>query len=244
MTDENIKRYCEPEALAEVLGCQIVNLDKIKYFIFDFGGVMVPSSNVLKNLLDLLNTDLKISIHYQDPFFKKLKRRLSAGILSSREFLVLLLDKYYYSKQNSVKQRALPEKKVNIDYYLELWFNMYCRFTHLSPKMEEIVHHLHNSRFRVVLLSNVYDIYAKGNNLRGFYDIFDETFLSNEIGLKKPDIEQYRYVLEKLSADPHECIFVDDKLKNLVPAHELGIIVIQFESLEKFKNHLNLLGIQ
>ncbi|MBD3341661.1 MAG: HAD-IA family hydrolase [Candidatus Lokiarchaeota archaeon] len=244
MDGKKIKRYCEPEALAEVFGCQMVDLNDIKYFIFDFGGVMSPSSHVFKNLLELLNTDLKLNLEYADPFIKKLKRRLTSGIISSREFLQLLFMEYYYPRINEQPEGALPHKKVNIDYYLELWFNMYCKFTELSPKMKDIIQQLHNSGFTVVLLSNVYDIYAKGNILRGFYDIFDHTFLSNEIGMKKPDLEQYKYVLEKLNAVPQSCVFVDDKLKNLAPARQLGIIVVKFESLIRFKEHLNNLGIQ
>jgi hypothetical protein len=79
--------------------------------------------------------------------------------------------------------------------------------------------------------------------LKGFYDIFDSVFLSNEIGLIKPDMEKYKYVIRKLDTKPKKCIFIDDKIQNLVPARELGFIVIRFESFEEFKVKLNELGI-
>jgi hypothetical protein len=93
-------------------------------------------------------------------------------------------------------------------------------------------------------MSNTYDIHAKSNELRGFYDVFDNVFLSSEIGLIKPNIEKYKYVLNKLNTEPKNCIFIDDKIANLIPARELGIIVIRFESLEKFKRQLNKIGIK
>ncbi len=93
-------------------------------------------------------------------------------------------------------------------------------------------------------MSNTYDIHAKSNELRGFYDNFDNVFLSNEIGLIKPDMDKYIYVLKKLGSKPKRCIFIDDKISNLIPARELGIIVIKFESFEKFKQQLNDIGIK
>ena len=91
---------------------------------------------------------------------------------------------------------------------------------------------------------NTYDIHAKSNELRGFYDNFDNVFLSNEIGLIKPDMDKYIYVLKKLGSKPKRCIFIDDKISNLIPAYELGIIVIKFESFEKFKQQLKDIGIK
>ncbi|MHA2430122.1 MAG: HAD-IA family hydrolase, partial [Promethearchaeota archaeon] len=110
--------------------------------------------------------------------------------------------------------------------------------------MAEIVERLHKAGYVVSLMSNTHDIYAKSNELRGFYDMFDHIFLSNEIGLIKPDMEKYKHVLKKLEAKPKKCVFIDDKIRNLIPAHELGIIVLRFESFEKFKEQLSNLGIQ
>ncbi|MFQ5814775.1 MAG: pyrimidine 5'-nucleotidase [Anaerolineae bacterium] len=42
----------------------------------------------------------------------------------------------------------------------------------------------------------------------------------------KPDPEAYRRALEILGADGHECLLVDDRARNLVPAKELGMITI------------------
>ncbi len=152
-----------------------------------------------------------------------------------------ILEKYYYPIQN--KEGALPPKRVNIEYYLELWFNLYTQVTDISSDMAEIVERLHQAGFSVSLMSNTYAIHVKSNRLRGFYDVFDNVFLSNEIGLIKPDIEKYKYILRKLDTKPKNCVFIDDKITNLIPARELGIIVIKFESFEKFKEDLTNLGI-
>jgi epoxide hydrolase-like predicted phosphatase len=221
---------------------QKVRLYKIKHFIFDFGGVMIEKTFVLKNVLDIIEADLNISIpRDENSYIRKIKRGLSSGRTSTQEFLEKIFDKYYYPFQKS--DGALPPKKVNASYYEELWFDLYSQVTNISLEMAEIIERLHQADYTVSLMSNTHDIHAKSNLLRGFYDIFDNVFLSNEIGFIKPDMDKYKHVLKKLDTKPKKCIFIDDKIQNLVPARELGIIVIRFESFEKFKNQLNELGI-
>jgi len=242
---EALEEFIDPEGyyISEIFGWQKVKLYKIKHFIFDFGGVMIEKTFVLSNLFRIIEDDLKINIpRANNPYYKKLKRRLSSGRISAREFLELLFEKYYYPFQK--KDGALPPKKVNVDYYLELWFHIYTQMTHLSEEMEEIIIRLKNAGYTVSLMSNTFDLHAKSNELKGFYDLFDHVFLSNEIGLIKPDIDKYKYVLKKLDAKPKNCVFIDDKLRNLIPARQLGMVVIKFESIEKFKKQLSELGIK
>jgi len=249
MTDSKMLKKLEKEGNVEdntiydIFGAQKVKLYKIQHFMFDFGGVMVEKSFAFKNLLDIIKHDHTIEIDFQhDPKFRKYRRKLSAGIIDPRELLEFIFNEYYYPFQKQEGPLAL--KKVDIDYYLELWFHFYSQFVHLSSEMEEIVTRLHSAGYTVSLISNTFDIHAKSNELKGFYDIFDHVFLSNEIGLIKPDKKKYLHVLEELRAKPKQCIFIDDKLRNLVTARELGIIVIRFESIEKFKKQLSALGIE
>jgi putative hydrolase of the HAD superfamily len=41
--------------------------------------------------------------------------------------------------------------------------------------------------------------------------------------MRKPELKIYRLTLKKLKVKPEECIFIDDKEKNLKPAKKLGI---------------------
>lgn len=221
---------------------QKVRLYKIKHFIFDFGGVLIEKTFVLKNLLDMVEADLNITIpRLENSYIRKVKRGLSSGRLTTQEFLQKLFKKYYYPFQKT--DGALPPKKVNVEYYVELWFDLYSQVTNLSLDMAEIIERLHQADYTVSLMSNTHDVHAKSNYLKGFYDIFDNVFLSNEIGFIKPDMDKYKYVLKKLDTKPKKCVFIDDKVQNLVPARDLGIIVIRFESFEKFKNQLYELGV-
>ncbi|MFX1376792.1 MAG: HAD family hydrolase [Promethearchaeota archaeon] len=221
---------------------QKVRLYKIKHFIFDFGGVLIEKTFVLKNLFDILEADLNFKFTQLDnSYVRKIRRNLSSGRISPYEFLEKIFEKFYYPFQKT--DGVLPPKKVNIEYYVELWFDLYSQVTNFSSEMAEIIERLHQAGYVVSLMSNTHDIHAKSNMLKGFYDFFDNIFLSNEIGLIKPDMEKYKYVIKKLDTSPKKCVFIDDKIRNLVPARELGMIVIRFESFKGFKKILNELGI-
>ena len=227
----------ESFSLYEVFGRQKVKWYEIKHFIFDFGGVMINKTFVLKNLFSIIEADLNIELSKKegDPYIKKLRRQATSGVVSSREFLDKLFERY---KNNSnYSSTALPPKKINVEYYLELWFNLYSQLTNLSSEMELIIERLHKAGYVVSLMSNTFDIHAKSNQLKGFFDIFDNIFLSNEIGLIKPDLDKYKHVLQKLDAKPKQCVFIDDKLRNLIPARELGITVIKFESIAEMNKN-------
>jgi epoxide hydrolase-like predicted phosphatase len=243
MVEPKLYKEVDEKVKSRVFKKQKVRLYRIKNFIFDFGGVLIEKTFILKNLFSILEHDLNFTLPDKevDPYIKKCRRRLSSGRISAHEFLEKILENFYYPIQN--KEGALPPKKVNIEYYLELWFNLYTQVTDISSDMAEIVERLHQAGFNVSLMSNTYAIHVKSNRLRGFYDVFDNVFLSNEIGLLKPDIEKYKYILRKLDTKPKNCVFIDDKITNLIPARELGIIVIKFESFDKFKEDLTSLGI-
>ncbi|MFX1445357.1 MAG: HAD-IA family hydrolase [Promethearchaeota archaeon] len=243
LENEDSKKRYENDILANVFGSQKVKLYKLKNWIFDFGGVMIENTFVIKNLINIIESDLKVTIPRSDEsHYRKLRRQVGSGIISSRVFLEKLFNTYYYPYQN--QGGSLPSKRLNVDYYLELWFQLYSKFARLSTEMEKIVNYLHQAGYIVSLMSNTFDLHARSNELRGFYNMFDHVFLSNEIGLRKPDLAKYKYVIKKLKTKPKKCVFIDDKLQNLIPARQIGMNVIKFESIEKFIKQLEDLGIQ
>jgi len=221
----------------EIYRTQKVKLYKLKYWIFDFAGVMAEAPNILTKLLKIIDENLGTSLSKEDPYVKKTRRQLSSGRLSAREFLERIIQHYYISHKKEVKE-------VDVEPFLEIWFEKYSQLVHLTPEMEEIVERLHKAGYHVSLMSNTYKIHAKSNELKGFFNLFDKVYLSNELRMRKPDIEKYKYVLNDLNAKPNEAFFIDDKLINLVPAKKLGMNVIRFQSFELFNKYLSDLGIE
>ncbi len=73
--------------------------------------------------------------------------------------------------------------------------------------------------------------------------LFDFVFNSAKIGLAKPDPKLFEYLLEKAGVDPQECLFVDDNLKNIEAAKNIGFLTILFENNKKFLSKVQELGI-
>ena len=61
------------------------------------------------------------------------------------------------------------------------------------------------------------------------YDLskaFDDIFLSNQLGLKKPEAEMFAHAIKTHQLNPEETILIDDTKKNLVSASKSGIIPV------------------
>ena len=62
----------------------------------------------------------------------------------------------------------------------------------------------------------------------GMNPYFKDKIVSGEVRLRKPDKAIFEYALEKLQCKPEDCIFVDNSVKNLRVAEELGMQTILF----------------
>ena len=62
----------------------------------------------------------------------------------------------------------------------------------------------------------------------GMNQYFKEKIVSGAVHLRKPDRAIFEYALEKLQCKPENCIFVDNSVKNLRVAEELGMQTILF----------------
>lgn len=83
----------------------------------------------------------------------------------------------------------------------------------------------------IYLLSNTCHIHYQfyNNLLKEKYgyadlkDLFDKTFLSFEMGLRKPDTKIYKTALDQAHIKAEETIFIDDSLQNVEAAEVVGI---------------------
>ena len=83
-----------------------------------------------------------------------------------------------------------------------------------------------------------YPLYALSNNnellWRGIQrvcttlDVFEQVFLSQEIGLLKPDPAAFRYVLEQIGCQPREVVLIDDNPQCVAAAEALGLETVLF----------------
>jgi glucose-1-phosphatase len=101
-------------------------------------------------------------------------------------------------------------------------------------------------RYKTGLLSNAWEGTRIDAPKRGFtfLDAFDETIFSWEVRLRKPDPRIYRLVLDRLGVQPQEAVFVDDFMKNIEGAKEVGMHTVWFKGREDAVNQLRELGVE
>ena len=83
-------------------------------------------------------------------------------------------------------------------------------------------------RFQTALLSNASPHLSDMLDELGVADMFDVTVISGQVGVQKPNPPIYHIVLERLSLQPQETIFVDDFAHNVEAAQALGMQTLHF----------------
>ena len=188
-------------------------MDKnIKNIVFDLGGVLVDLD--FKNAINGL----------QQAGFANVKEQLQAfdqnGIFQKFELGEINADEFRTAiRENSTV--TLTDEEVDT-----LWNSM---LLEVPRKKLELILEL-RGKYMVYLLSNTNSIhwdYVCNNafNYRGFRvnDYFEETFLSFEMHLAKPDKAIFEKVLHEANLLPEETLFIDDSEANCKAAEELGI---------------------
>lgn len=102
--------------------------------------------------------------------------------------------------------------------------------------------------FRTLRQSDRYKIYALTNWQAGLFDIalvrydflhwFDGRVVSGEEKTRKPFPEFYHRLLNRYEIDPAKAVFIDDNLRNVKAAQELGIDSIHFQSPAQLQQEL------
>ena len=188
-------------------------MDKmIRNIVFDLGGVLV-------------DLDFKAAINgLQQAGFANVKEQLLAfdrgGIFQKFEVGEITADEFRAAiRENSTV--TLTDEEVD-----GLWNAM---LLEIPREKLELILEL-RGKYMVYLLSNTNSIHwdyvcKNAFNYRGFRveDYFEETFLSYEMHLAKPDKAIFEKVLHDANLLPEETLFIDDSEANCKAAQEVGI---------------------
>lgn len=186
----------------------------IKNVIFDLGGVILdiaPQRTVEKmKELGIQNFDLLYSQLKQNETFDLLEK----GDLSEDQFVYEIL-----------KHTDKPIAKTDI---IEAWNALLLDF---KADRIDLISRLNDSdRFQTFLLSNTNGIHKKTYNedlfrqyAKRLEDLFKAAYFSHEIGMRKPDHEIFRFVIEQEQLNPAETLFIDDSRANITAAAEVGL---------------------
>lgn len=184
-------------------------MSKIKVVIFDFFDVIRQ---------DAFHAWLDNHSYTRNDPPGDISRRMDKGLIS--------VDKFFEELANFSNQDIDDLKK---------------EFSNSRQFNDQLIKYIHEIKrgYKIALLSN-----SSGPHLRsvlsekGILNLFDELFISGEIGHAKPDPEIFIFALEKLSITPEQSVFIDDQEVNTKTAEELGMRAIVYKNFIDFKDKL------
>jgi putative hydrolase of the HAD superfamily len=80
-------------------------------------------------------------------------------------------------------------------------------------------------------------------SIHPFLNLFEQLFFSYELKMTKHNPESFRKVILSINANPDECLFIDDHLRNINNAELAGMRGIQFIDANLLKTELETRGI-
>ncbi|XP_010539484.1 PREDICTED: uncharacterized protein LOC104813550 [Tarenaya hassleriana] len=110
--------------------------------------------------------------------------------------------------------------------------------------MQQLLHALRDDDYEIHAFTNYpvwYEMIEEKLKLSAY---LSWTFCSCTIGKRKPDPDFYLKVVKHLGVEPCDCIFIDDRLKNVDSARQIGMVGIRFENAETLKEDLARHGVE
>ena len=186
-------------------------MKKCKAIIFDLGAVIL---NI--NYQNTIDEFTKLGVNNAATFYSKkvqtnLFNQIETGMISSNEFL---------------KALQKETKNANINQVEKAWNAM---LLDLPEERIQLIEKLKNN-YSIYLLSNTNAIHIDAIKKQlgerkwlAFCKLFDKMYLSHELGLRKPDVKIFEYILKEQKLKAEEVFFIDDSPQHIASAKKIGI---------------------
>jgi len=188
-------------------------LPGVRAVIFDWGGVMEE----LPNEADVAAWERRLALAsgvLPEVLWGETWSRLKVGAISDEDYVWHVAD-----------QLGLPDRDAALD-FLQAFYTS----DRFNPAVMGAARALRES-YRVALLSNAFPAQVEtileqyGVDVESEFDVYVNSAV---VGLSKPDPSIYHLTLQRLQVRPGQAVFLDDTLRNVDSAREIGIHAIQF----------------
>lgn len=106
------------------------------------------------------------------------------------------------------------------------------------PGTTELLRELHDAGVTLTALSNwPADTFRVARERFAVLEVFTDVVVSGFVGLTKPDPAIYRLALERVGRRAADCVFVDDRPRNVAAAAALGFEGIVFTGAADLRAH-------
>jgi len=201
----------------------MINLEDYDSIIFDFGGVIININYHLSVLAFEKLGFQKFDNWYAQAGQDKLFDNLETGQISENEF---------YDEVRNISKLQLTNEQIK-----NAWNAL---LLDLPIQRIELLKQLSKSH-KIFLLSNTNQIHANdfaekidGNyGWENFKSIFNNTYLSHEIKMRKPNADAFEFVLNQNNLVCSKTLFIDDSIQHIEGAKKVGINAYYLNPNEK-----------
>jgi len=195
-----------------------------RVIVFDFGGVIAQANTV--QMSDFLTNSFHVN-----------KEELSNALRQMQSFVTSGGSEEQFWQQYAIsKNIVLPSN----------WFEQFGAVIKRSitaiPETLALVKALQSQGYQTSMLSDVTQYQAEIIRKMGYYDLFTTVLLSYKIGVKKPNPEAFKILLQRLQLPASSVIFIDDRNENVEAAKNQGIDAILFINPTQLKEELERRG--
>lgn len=205
---------------------------------------------MIKNIIfDIGNVILQFDIKEVIPNFTKKeseKQFIINNIINSPEWLQYsLIDTGFISREQAIEIVEDRTNHINDELIEKFWYR-YNDYSFINDNVIDIIKELKEKDYKIYLLSNInshtYN-HIKDNKQFNLVDGYVFSYIEHQV---KPYVGIYNTLLERYKLIPQECLFIDDNIKNIKTANELGIqgkkvIPDNFESVVQTLKEYNIL---
>jgi len=202
-------RIGRTEPLVEGVADQ-VGKSRIKFVIFDFGGVFVRDGLSTARKVYSERTGVDIDKLWRNDL-KPTWKRWEKGEISEEEFY-------------SALTKAIGSDRFDLADFKSMFWTAMRR----DEEMVALIKRLRKGGYTTALLTNNTKEWVEQYDRQDPFDqYFDAVVSSHEVAVIKPDLAIYEITMQRLGAKPEECVFIDDKERNLAAAMSLGMKAIR-----------------
>ena len=150
------------------------------------------------------------------------------------------LDRGVWSREELLQ--SFIKEAPDLEQEIRLVFSDLSTIVRKFPKSDSWVQSLKDRGYHVYYLSN-YSSHVRKDTEKEltFMKLMDGGIMSYEVQLIKPDLAIYQTLMARYDLQPEECVFLDDTVRNVEAAQELGIAGIVVTSQEQAKKELETL---
>ena len=194
-------------------------MKEIKNIIFDLGGVLLN--------LDYFRTIREFQKLGIENFEKLYSQKNQSSVFDNFE-TGKINPQDFISNIDTFSKKKTDEKDIIV-----AWNAM---LLDLPPERLNFIKSL-KSKYRIFLLSNTNEIHIdsfekrlqSNNLLQQYYNCFEGLYYSCRIGLRKPDLNCFNFVLKTKKLLPRETLFIDDSIQHIKGARGAGMQAVLLE---------------